>query len=204
MRRLRAALRAFRELLPRKKRRRISRTLRKLSPVLGAARDWDVLLARTSVGPGKRLRARAARRDALHAIRSRKFARLVERAKALQVQETDEPLTEYAARALERAHRKLVRQARGVDWSDPPARHAVRIRVKRLRYTVEFFAGAFTASASYVEALKELQAVLGELNDLAVARRLVGAEGDETLLLNRLSAAWRRFSARPRFWRAGG
>ena len=205
-RRLRAALRAFRELLPSKKRKRLICDLRALSPILGAARDWDVLLARAPIGAKAQSRAAAARADALDAVRSKKFARMLERAAALEAEPGGEPAEEFAAAALERAQRKLLKRAREVDWADARRRHAVRIRVKRLRYTSEFFAPAFPARASapYIAALKELQTVLGELNDLAVARRLVGLDADETLLLRRLAAAWSRFEKRPPFWRARG
>jgi triphosphatase len=203
-RRLRAALRAFRPLLPSRKRKRLIRDLRGLSSTLGAARDWDVLLARAQVGVKAQSKAAAARASALKAVRSKKFARMLERAAAFEAEPGDQPIEEFAAGALERAHRKLMKRARAMDWVDSRRRHAVRIRVKRLRYTSEFFASAFPARASapYIAALKELQTVLGELNDLAVAKRLVGLDADETLLLRRLGTAWTRFEKRPPFWRA--
>ena len=79
-------------------------------------------------------------------------------------------------------------------------------RVKRLRYASEFFAPAFAArrATPYIGALKELQRILGELNDIAVARRLVAARADEGALLRRLDAAWKRFARRSAFWRAAG
>jgi triphosphatase len=203
-RRLRAALRAFRQLLSGKKRKRLIRDLRALSPILGAARDWDVLLARAQVGAKAQSKAATARAEAVDAVRSQKFARMLERAAALEAEPIDQPIEEFAAESLERAHRKLMKRAPGLDWVDSRRRHAVRIRVKRLRYTSEFFAPAFPARASapYIAALKELQTVLGELNDIAVAKRLVGLDADETLLLRRLGAAWTRFEKRPPFWRA--
>jgi CHAD domain-containing protein len=113
-------------------------------------------------------------------------------------------MEEFAAEALEHAHRKLMRRARNADWNKPRQRHAVRIRVKRLRYTSEFFGSAFPvrATAPYIAALKELQSILGELNDLAVGRKLVGYRADEAALLKRLGPAWARFARRPAFWRA--
>ena len=84
------------------------------------------------------------------------------------------------------------------------ARHALRIRVKRLRYSCEFFAPAFPARrvTPYITALKTLQDILGELNDIAVGRRLLGVAGDEAALLRRLAPAWRALERRPVFWRA--
>ena len=200
-RRLRAALRAFRRLLPRKKRKRLIAELRKLSPILGAARDWDVLLGRAQVSGDARAVAAKARAAALRTVQSKKFARMLEHARALEAGATDETLHEFAAHALERAHRKLLKD---VDWTNASRRHAVRIRVKRLRYTAEFFAEAFPAAPAYIAALKDLQSLLGELNDIAVGRRLAGVEADEAALLKRLGPAWTRFEKRPPFWRAAG
>jgi inorganic triphosphatase YgiF len=71
MRRLRAALRAFRAILARKDVRRVTQALRKVTPKLGAARDWDVLVARLEAAhaPVRLLekahsRRKARRRDA--------------------------------------------------------------------------------------------------------------------------------------------
>ena len=200
-RRLRSALRAFRPILPRKDAKRLRRSLRKLSPALGRARDWDVLVGRLG---GNVKEQQAARREAQQALQSKAFHKLVQRARALQAEESAESLAQLGAAALSRMHRKLIKAARGIDWSDAAQRHAVRIRVKRLRYTAEFFADAFKGSAPYVSALKELQRILGELNDIAVARRLVAAQADESALLTSLDAAWKRFARRAPFWRAAG
>jgi CHAD domain-containing protein len=201
-RRLRAALRAYRDVLPSRKRKRLIRDMRKLSPTLGAARDWDVLLARAPVGPGARTAAAAAHAAAREAVQSRKFARTLKRARDLEAKPTDEPLAAFAAQALDRAHRKLIRRSRDIDWNHSRQRHAVRIGVKRLRYTAEFFAAGFPAAGAYIAALKELQSILGSLNDIAVGRRLAGIDGDEAPLLRRLAPAWARFGKRRPFWRA--
>jgi CHAD domain-containing protein len=211
MRRLRAALRAFRGILVRKEARRVIRALRKLSPRLGAARDWDVLAARLAAdrhSPGllRKAQARqaAARRAARRALVSRRFASIGPRVRTLGTTASSAPLAQFGAAALTRAHRKLMAQADGPDWADAAARHAIRIRVKRLRYSCEFFAPAFPAKrvSTYLAALKGLQDILGALNDISVGRRLVGFDADEAVLVSRLGAAWTRFARRPVFWRA--
>jgi triphosphatase len=201
LRRLRSALRAFRAILEHKDRKAIVRPLRRISPKLGAARDWDVLIGRLGRGaePFKAKRNRARER-ALRAVRSRDFERVVARARALRVGETEHSLERFGADALERAHRKLRKQK--LDFADPAARHALRIRVKRLRYSVEFFAPAFPRGKAYLADLKALQQILGDLNDIAVGRRLAGFEADEKALLRKLDAAWARFGKRAVFWRA--
>ena len=204
-RRLRSALRAFRPILPRKAARRVRRSLRKLSPALGRARDWDVLIGRFGAG-GNATGHQAARREARDALRSDAFHKLLEGARALQAEDSTESLAQFGAAALPRMHRKLMKAARDIGWSDAAQRHAVRIRVKRLRYGCEFFAPAFAArrAAPYIAALKELQRILGELNDIAVARQLIAAQADERALLRGLAAAWKRFARREPFWRARG
>lgn len=211
LRRLRAALRAFREVLPSKATNKLKRPLRKLSPTLGAARDWDVLVARLEAqGASPKLlrkahaRRAAAQRLARRALVSKRFAGIGPALRSLKAVDSGARLAQFAAAALDGAHRKLIRQARGADWSAASARHALRIRVKRLRYSCEFFAPAFPARrvTPYLTALKALQDILGALNDIAVGRRLLGYAGDEAALLTRLGPAWRAFERRPVFWRA--
>ena len=199
LRRLRSALRAFRELLHRKEVKVVVRALRRISPRLGAARDWDVLIGRlgTRAGPLKAKRDRARER-ARRAVRSRNFKHVLARARALRVRKSEQPLAKFGAAALERAHRKLRKQ--DFEPADFAARHALRIRVKRLRYSVEFFAPAFPRPRPYLADLKALQQILGELNDIAVGRRLAGVEADEKALLRKLDAAWARFEKREPFW----
>ena len=96
-------------------------------------------------------------------------------------------------------HRKLHDAgARASTGATPRRRHALRIRVKRLRYSCEFFAAGVPGEAR--DALhrarsKALQDILGELNDIAVGRRLLGFDGDEAALLRRLGPALARARA---------
>jgi triphosphatase len=210
LRRLRSALRAFRKTLDKKEARRVARALRKVTPKLGAARDWDVLIARlVAVGEVEllqkaRKRREAARRTARRALTSRAFSRLPAQVRALRTTARSRSLNEFGAAALGRAHAKVTKKARGVDWSDAAQRHEVRIQLKRLRYSCEFFGPAFprTRAAPYIAALKELQDIFGELNDIAVGQRLLDVAGEETALLRRLAPAWRAFQRRRPFWRA--
>ncbi|GAP33717.1 CHAD domain-containing protein [Piscinibacter sakaiensis] len=79
-------------------------------------------------------------------------------------------LRRQLARRLDRWHRAVRRAARGFTALDEPGRHALRKRIKRLRYAGEF-AGPLLGEAALrgLGPLKRAQAVLGELNDLAVA-----------------------------------
>jgi CHAD domain-containing protein len=109
-----------------------------------------------------------------------------------------------------------MKSARKVDWRDESRRHEVRIRVKRLRYTGDFFSGSFPHQAMrpFIERLASLQDTLGELNDVAVARRLlteIASASETAALLRSLSArereligslepAWSAFEAKRPFW----
>jgi CHAD domain-containing protein len=74
-------------------------------------------------------------------------------------------------KALARA-RKRGRQFRALD---APGRHRLRIALKKLRYTAEFFAALYPKAAvkQWLEPLKDLQDMLGHLNDVAQVRGAV-------------------------------
>ena len=206
LRRLRTVQRAFR--IPGTKRR-----LRKFNPALAAARDWDVFcgwLENARVSPELKSLARrkraAARRQAQHVLASRAFDRFLRCARRCVHETKASPL-----RALEAFHRKALKKARRIDWHDEKRRHALRIRIRRLRYACEFFAPFFARAqyAAYLRRVKALQDLLGELNDIAVARRLLGemkAEPPEQLqrhearLIAVLAPAWAAFERGRKFW----
>lgn len=221
LRRLRATLAAFKELRPRAK--PLKRRLRKLSPKLGAARDWDVFVASLRGGTALARRARSRQRDARGAVRivlqSPAFHGFLVRAlqwtEQAPWQPTSEALAPFAARALERLHRRALELARRLDGQDARERHELRIGVKRLRYACDAFAAAFSAPAvaPYLAALERLQDDFGELNDIAVGRRLLAALGGEPnaerelarreqQLIDRLPRDWQAFAGRSLFWRA--
>ena len=126
----------------------------------------------------------------------------------------------FGARALKRSHEDLSRSADGIDWTDGERRHRVRIRVKRLRYGLDCFAGGFAPAAvdRFGHRLHALQEVLGKLNDFRVQRSLLRqleilrpslpASRTESLLASRersltgqAAVAWSKVGARPRRWR---
>jgi CHAD domain-containing protein len=80
-------------------------------------------------------------------------------------------LQDFAAQEIRRRHKRLLRNALAVAQLPVAARHEVRIDAKRLRYSVDFFAGLFDHKrvAPYVKTLTVIQDLLGETNDHAVA-----------------------------------
>jgi len=228
LRRLRSALLAFRDLVPKKTAQPIAARLRRLMPPLGAARDWDVFceaLARAAAPPALLARARAKRASA------RRAARQTARSAELQAfllrslrwvdggrWRTRVSLIDFAKAALDRLHRKALKAARDIDWTDPERRHRLRIRMKRLRYACDFFSASFAGAATrpYIKRLAALQDVLGDLNDISVARRLLGELAlpagrlrpalalRERKLVTSLEAAWTAFEKRGPFWKLRG
>jgi inorganic triphosphatase YgiF len=226
LRRLRSALRAFKPLLPAGAAKPLIRRLKRLMPALGAARDWDVFvewLEDTSAPQALLARARrkraAARRSARQRVRSPEFQRFL-LGSLRWLHEARRPTTsaslgEVAADSLKRLDKQARRRGARVDWHDAGERHALRIRIKRLRYAGDFFAPLFDQgrAAAYLESVEVLQELLGELNDLAVAGRLLRALGNdrettrrlderERQLIRRLGSAWRIFLRQPVFWQA--
>jgi CHAD domain-containing protein len=209
-RRLRAALRASKGLWRKDDGRALRRGLRKLAAATGPARDWDVQYRRL----GTSLRARAGvRRRSAHAALRRALPALSGWKVPRAIDGSPPALPDYACDALERLDARARRRATRIDWSDAQARHALRIRLRRLRYAAEFMRGAFPRvdASELIAALEELQDVLGELNDVDVGRRLRAelaapavrprTRTRERRLVSRLPAAWRRFATAPRFWR---
>jgi len=86
-------------------------------------------------------------------------------------QRAQRKLTAVAARELIRDQaRALRKRAHRLDENSPPdAYHEVRIRAKRLRYTLDAFSSLYgDAAQNYVRALAKLQTVLGDYNDSKV------------------------------------
>jgi inorganic triphosphatase YgiF len=76
---------------------------------------------------------------------------------------------------LQQRHDKLVRRARHIHRLSAADRHRARVAAKKLRYAAEFFAPLFSGrrSKAYIVALSKLQSILGRLNDLEVAGKLL-------------------------------
>ncbi|MFK0298308.1 CHAD domain-containing protein [Brevundimonas sp. NPDC090276] len=195
LRRLRAAVGAFKPLLAEPERERVETELKWLAREADAARDLDVFIrdvfhptALAAPSPGLAplgrhlLTARGQAYDrVLAAIASPRYALLMLETTAWieAAALPDGPLAPFAVEALSRLHRQVEHRARDLAELDAEARHHLRIRAKRLRYAAEFFADLFPAArrrARYLKSLERLQDRLGELNDLAVARDRIPGE----------------------------
>jgi inorganic triphosphatase YgiF len=230
VRRLRSALHAFRRLLRGSQAKAAERPLKGMMQIWGAARDWDVFcetLADAAADPVLLARARQkrsyARRAAAATAGSAGFhqaqlrmLRWLHRDPWKSDAARAERLARFAREALARLHARVLEDARKVDWRDERRRHQVRIRVKRLRYACDFFSGCFPHQAvlPFIARLASLQDTLGELNDVAVGKRLIAeialaGEGSavrrwlgarERELIGSLEPAWNAFAAKRPFW----
>ncbi len=195
-RRLRAALRLFRPVLPETLEPRLLPTVRELADLLGRARDLDVLFEEivapvvAAMPKEPRLaalagavteRRHAARQSALHALRDTAHSRMLlhtlrllhEMPTSASITVTTLPL--LAEKRLHKARKRALLFAREANVDQPASLHALRIAVKRLRYGLDFFAPLLVARARarVVNQLSETQDRLGQLNDLANAGELL-------------------------------
>jgi triphosphatase len=254
VRRLRTSLKVFRDHIDPARVSWMAEDLKWLGGALGPARDWDVyiteILAQVAgygvdAGALDALRSAAEekRRQAYDAVRetlrSERYAKLTFHLTAFVTAEgwlampldPDDPLLkplgESARGILSGPYRKLVKQAKGLAGQDMEARHEVRIRLKKLRYTVDFLRGVFPGNETrkYIKSLQTLQDQFGHLNDVAQALRLTAAltapdkDGltDDALILagglvkgwyahalheteKKLIGDWKAFAAHPPFW----
>lgn len=198
IRRLRAALRVFTPVLPRKFVARWAAAWKALAQSLGDARDHDVF--RTSLLPGlaallsprdaTRLQAWARNEGATATAAAREslssrdysehllaFTRAVLRLKGGTSASPRQPLPRWARQRLRQRHHKLLQQIRKADLFDPIERHQVRIEAKKLRYALDFLAGLWPPDqlTACADALAQAQNLLGAMNDLVTAERLLAS-----------------------------
>jgi triphosphatase len=198
VRRLRAALSGFREILPVEQRRWACDELRWLAGVLGDARNFDVFISvllgpvRDQLPRARQLdaalgrRRRAAYTAARRAIRSPRYTALMLRLlrwfDSCGWREGDgatgdpcPPIGEIAPQLLDRRRRAAKKTGKGFARQSPQERHKLRIALKKLRYTSELLGALYDASEvrKFTERLKQLQDDLGLANDVRVAEDIV-------------------------------
>jgi inorganic triphosphatase YgiF len=210
----------------------------KLCVELGRSRDWDVFVTQTLAPICARLPEHAGLREVLgvsertrkkqhagmeNSLASQDFQRLLLRFGAwmhgAQANETSITLEQFASKILERRSRQVAKHGKALTGEDAAQLHLLRIACKKLRYSTEMLGGLFADSRirAYVSALAELQDILGILNDIAVAHRLLddldNAPRHDTIALIRgwmehdyaervseFGKAWKRFAAQKSFW----
>jgi triphosphatase len=213
LRRLRSLFKTYEALLRSSRIEPLDNEVRWLGKVLGSARDLDVLRSdllepavsalddnAEEIAPlvsgleDNKTKAYAAVNEALSSSRYRHF--LIDLCafgygdyhglvKGKAPEALDQPLLQFAAAALTKAHRKLLKRGREFETLSKVERHDVRIALKKLRYAIDFFGNVFNSErrARFFKELARLQEDLGSMNDVAVAEaklaRLVGVASEE-------------------------
>ena len=89
----------------------------------------------------------------------------------------DSRLPRVAARILARQQKRAVKRGLAARNRDEGELHCLRIALKKLRYTAEFFASLYPKKdvKRYIRKLRRLQEHLGEINDIAHVRTTLSA-----------------------------
>jgi triphosphatase len=197
-RRLRAALKLYADVLP-KRAERYERDLRWVAGTLGDVRDLDVHLEKLCEEVSRngevleevvtllQERRVEARRRMLEALNSKRYERLVSDFSGTlrrgRSQAPADPILEAAPGLVRRRYRKVRKAANALsEDSSPEEFHELRKKGKRLRYALEPLQEIYGRPAErMVEFLKAIQDDLGDHQDLVVAAGLMedlGSAGD--------------------------
>ena len=192
LRRLRAALSLFADMLPDPQTTAIKTGLQWLQGELGPAREFEVLMKRV-VAPVKKRRARwdgvpslshelAEKREsalsrAQDAVKSARFHVLTldiaawletgdwMRSRDDRIRDVGQvPIEVSAARQLDRRWKKIRRKGKAVARLDAQRRHKLRIQTKKVRYAAEFFGSLFPGKRAS-KRRKRFQPALEALQD---------------------------------------
>lgn len=193
LRRMRSAIRLFAPVLPPDFVEAYGQAWRTLAASLGAARNWEVFVEETlppilaafpddrgarRLDKEGRRRARNARQAVAALLVLPEYPRLLTEFTAAVLalpDPSDLTLTEFAVQRLKRHAKKAHRLAERHHTLDSAERHQMRIRFKKLRYTLEFFAALLPQRRlkAYLAALTQLQNELGLINDHVTAETLI-------------------------------
>ncbi len=193
----------------------LSREVAALCVALGRIREWDVFIAETMQPMCARMAGHAGLQALLAAGERQRAAHYAGLRGAEQARELQRlmlrfalwmsgaywqlpqdagapPLRDFAARHLRKLSKRFEEAGRELDSLDEAKLHALRIVAKKLRYSAEFFAALYgkRKTGPFLAALSEVQDVLGQINDVAVAHRLL----DELAKLPELAAHYEAVS----------
>lgn len=205
LRRLRVVLRMAGKVRADERLSALSNDIAAMCVALGRTREWDVFIAQTiqpmcarMAGHGglQALLAYSERqRDACYAalrgeVQAREMQRLILRfaiwmnGSYWQHEGVVPQAQDFATRRLRKLSRLFAQSGKQLNTLDAARLHAMRILAKKLRYSAEFFAGLYgkQKSRSFLASLSEVQEVLGQINDVAVAHRLLDESAADHVL----------------------
>jgi inorganic triphosphatase YgiF len=231
LRRLRAAMSLFADILQDPQTAALKDELRWLAGELGPARELDVLVARVVVpvkrrhpqlaGVSSLSRELTAQREAAlaraqNAVRSARFRALtLEVAAWLETGQWTRPQDDLirdrgevaieisAAEQLTRRFRKIRKRGKALARLDARRRHRLRIQAKKVRYAAEFFADLFPGRKAARRRRRFLSALETVQDDLGDLNDIAVHEDRITAIANEGGRSRRRRSSPKRAFAAG-
>jgi len=250
LRRLRVVLKMTEKVIADRQLAGLYKDVAALGVTLGRIREWDVFIAQTVqpmcarmaghaglqalLAAGERQRA-ACYLSLWGAAQAHELQRLLLRfaiwmngpywrRAGWQQSATALPAQDFVARRLNKLAKRFALSGQQLDTADATRLHALRIIAKKLRYSAEFFAACYDKqkAEAFLATLSKVQDVLGQINDVAVAHRLLdGLAADAALtvhhdavvlargwtahevsaLLKPLRRAMQNFDKQPVFWK---
>ena len=255
LRRLRVVLRMAEKIHTDRQLAGLYKDISELCIALGRIREWDVFISQTLQPMCTRMAGHAGLQLLLAASERERAACYTELRSAAQARErlrlllrfaiwmngpywhqtpyrhrtkTARHPQAFATGRLRKLAKRFAQSGQQLETADAARLHALRIIAKKLRYSAEFFAALFDKrkAGSFISALSDVQDVLGQINDIAVAHRLLdGLAADAVLsaqqdaafldavtlcrgwiahdlsrLLNTLRKAFQRFDKQVPFW----
>lgn len=202
LRRMRAAISVFAQLVDDPETTRLKQELRWLTGRLGPARDLHLLVLRLrrarGAAPERQKRLQVVETMRNEALATAIAALATDRYRKLQTdvwawieagdwlggavrRQVPRRARDFADAVLAKRARKIARRARELEALDVEGRHQLRIAAKKLYYATGFFESLYDGRksrermADYQRKVKELLDHLGALNDLAVQQQLTGS-----------------------------
>lgn len=183
IRRFVQALRVFKLLLPAKERKKVRHQLKRVMARAGAVRNCDItlqLIKEQKHGAAKlKTRCEAERRTAGHQL-AKSLRRWI-RHDSLPWAADKKPISvdESSREVLPRVGRECLKRGfAAAKGASPEQLHLFRISVKKLRYTVELFASDDARNLqAWLDQIKKIQTLLGDVNDCETARRMASRLG---------------------------
>jgi CHAD domain-containing protein len=188
-----AALDFYQSVVPKGCFKRLRSTLRKFLRQSNLGRDLDVIVQalKDENSPGTSQLLRRLKKDRKREFRSfqkrvsklafghlkaKLHAKMLDAAASSPIEDHDGSLANWAQHGLQVIAQRLFSDAHVGDWNAESA-HQLRLRIKKLRYSVELATSLTGKIPLAIEAplLEESQRMLGEINDLAVRIRTLRA-----------------------------
>ncbi len=176
IRRIRAAIKTFKSMIPTRT-KKIRKKLQKLFHVIGKKRDLDVFCefilhkinANSIFFPKLNCKIDKAQKQIITMLKSKSYTSLIEQLKTI-VTKQDKHIFKLSRNQIEKALNIVLKIAPSINSKvDDKTLHKLRISIKNLRYTCEFFESIFSKNmyslGSLINKTKQIQDILGEHQD---------------------------------------